>query len=955
MEEPSSSGAAQESVLQALVSPGTGGQELATALAQSYEPICGSGQDGQMLTGRMPSQHRLRLEHGMRAVLEDLVQAAAAASEPIMGYRHQVDAEPSVPRLLELALWLSEHKYCDPVSIFTLVEDVVETSTIDDCEVVFRWLEARLDTFKLQHLNSNGKFPLLRTCNQLLRRLSRSTNAELCGRILVYLAKFMALDERSGVNATGTINTSHSTPVDDVQEGDVDSNGQPIDGSFYRTFWGLQGKFQTPWDVMKADNWARTIADIKVVLAVFKAQPLTAAGSRLTGTGTGDAVAPKYLSSSKLIGLQLRDSALRRHFLLQCVILLHACQHVKAPVDTLKPKQVTELQEVEAMLYEEMQRTPDNGRDFTSAVRQLMQIETKWTQWKHDGAKAFMRERTELKMAPILPPRKRQRVVAANAVRVGTPELDRLWNLTPDNLNCLKADQRSHVPTLREFLGPVITEMDPEEGIEEQFKTKKDPVYNWKALRLLARTNLVAFQQTICSQAAEDDHQTVGAIGDQEPSQATMARTSIVLFTLASLLVASTAQPAEPLRLGHVADASYIPSLVAPSCGTAGLLPTPLPAVNTLVVVSSDLYQASKSCGQCVRFRASDPATQGGARPVPSTWSAGIITHENATYEKNDLGTGIPFTTAYPSAANPTSKSIEWQFINCPGASDPNLPYLTSPDPTPGSANPVTLSSTGQAAATPQPTAASTAQPTTQPTAQPTGQPTTTPYPTGAATPYPTGAATPYPTAAATQPPQDPATATPASTQPSQTPGPTPAYTQSPPSPTYTEPPQTPAPTQAAASSSSSSSSFAGDQSGKATYYGAGSDGGSWCKGNKGLTGYPGLPTVALNGVQFNGGQYCNACVLVKGTGDGLGGTPVSSAPQKYTINNICPECASGSLDLAANGDGIWGINWSFVDCGGKRKSRAMLEEEPEWFTGVMTFNKQGLPTLQEASVVSQQ
>jgi hypothetical protein len=36
--------------------------------------------------------------------------------------------------------------------------------------------------------------------------------------MLIFLATIMPLDERSGVNLTGALNTSHSTPVEDVPE-----------------------------------------------------------------------------------------------------------------------------------------------------------------------------------------------------------------------------------------------------------------------------------------------------------------------------------------------------------------------------------------------------------------------------------------------------------------------------------------------------------------------------------------------------------------------------------------------------------------------------------------------------------------------------------------------------------------------------------------------------------------
>lgn len=267
------------------------------------------------------------------------------------------------------------------------------------------------------------------------------------------------------------------------------------------------------------------------------------------------------------------------------------------------------------------------------------------------------------------------------------------------------------------------------------------------------------------------------------------------------------------LSVLQVYDASFIPSQVAPSCAVAGLLPSPLPAVNTLIVVSSEVFNSSTACGQCVRFRASDPATQGGNRPVPSTWSSGLIAHENATYVQYDLGTGIPFTTAFPVAVSPSSKSIEWQYINCPGKTDPALLYITSPDPTPGSTNAVTLSGS-QPAATPQSTAGSppVTSPVTSPQPDVSSQSISSPAPvdTAAPTPVPTQAA-PVNTAAPTPYPTDPApvyTAAP-------TPYPTeaaPVYTAAP-TPYPTQPPQTPAPTPPPAQQSTQSTgSF--DQSG---------------------------------------------------------------------------------------------------------------------------------------------
>ena len=59
----------------------------------------------------------------------------------------------------------------------------------------------------------------------------------------------------------------------------------------------------------------------------------------------GKSVIVKYLTSSKLTKLQLRDAAFRRTLLVQCLVLLHACEHprhptVGKPLPKLKEKQV---------------------------------------------------------------------------------------------------------------------------------------------------------------------------------------------------------------------------------------------------------------------------------------------------------------------------------------------------------------------------------------------------------------------------------------------------------------------------------------------------------------------------------------------------------------------------------------------------------------------------------------
>jgi len=72
--------------------------------------------------------------------------------------------------------------------------------------------------------------------------------------------------------------------------------------------------------------------------------------------------------------------------------------------------------------------------------------------------------------------------------------------------------------------------------------------------------------------------------------------------------------------------------------------------------------------------------------------------------------------------------------------------------------------------------------------------------------------------------------------------------------------------------------------------------------------------TVAINIEQYENGGVCGKCVEFQGFGEGLGMTPILG-PYKATIDNVCPECHFGDLDLGMDGDGRWRIQWDFVPC----------------------------------------
>ncbi|CAD7697449.1 unnamed protein product [Ostreobium quekettii] len=103
--------------------------------------------------------------------------------------------------------------------------------------------------------------------------------------------------------------------------------------------------------------------------------------------------------------------------------------------------------------------------------------------------------------------------------------------------------------------------------------------------------------------------------------------------------------------------------------------------------------------------------------------------------------------------------------------------------------------------------------------------------------------------------------------------------------------------------------------SGIATFYGLGSHSGGHCVlRNPFPAYYDNLTPLAINAPMYDGSVTCGMCMRVWGEGVGIGTTPVIGPFMAYVADE-CPECHYGDLDLAADGDGRWEIQWEAVPC----------------------------------------
>ncbi|KAL6735444.1 hypothetical protein Aduo_005887 [Ancylostoma duodenale] len=426
--------------------------------------------------------------------------------------------EENVRRHLEFALNVCKNGLCVKQTAVQTLQDMFEVSGIGRCERLFGILEENMFQFKQSPLVESSQTQILRMCNDLLKRLSRSAETSFCGRILFFLSRYLPLGEKSGLNLMGHFNTQNITKFDTTESQPVDLiNGSdeeietgeikeakeiniPVDHALYSMFWQMQDFFSNPMLCFDKQHWDVFQKNSADVLGVFSSYKLEKSGDDDDENGRKRSAMPenlhelideadsyfaKYLTSPKLLQLQLNDSQFRRYFLIQFIIL---CQYLtssrpKQKNTSLTDDQLKYVNESQEKCYRLLRETHPKGAQFAENVKHILQRELEWAKWKSESCPAM----TDLAdKQPMQPYKKRPRTTFNPAVvDVGSTELNKLWSIQPNLLEACKNEKRKFAPSLAEFLRDPIDELDPEQQVEDQYKSTRDPAFQFRACRLL--------------------------------------------------------------------------------------------------------------------------------------------------------------------------------------------------------------------------------------------------------------------------------------------------------------------------------------------------------------------------------------------------------------------------------------------------------------------------------------
>ena len=177
---------------------------------------------------------------------------------------------PSGISLVKFAIACARHSLCTSSTPVLLLSDLSEILTIEKCLELFSFVEESVPVWTCDVFFASCKNHLLRMCNDIMRRLSKSQNNVFCGRILLFLARLFPLEEKSALNlmshfnaenvtifrkqSNGKLNDATNSDGMDTEEGELTS-GNPIDFALYVKLWSVQEFFSNPSKCYTPVGW----------------------------------------------------------------------------------------------------------------------------------------------------------------------------------------------------------------------------------------------------------------------------------------------------------------------------------------------------------------------------------------------------------------------------------------------------------------------------------------------------------------------------------------------------------------------------------------------------------------------------------------------------------------------------------------------------------------------------
>ncbi len=325
-----------------------------------------------------------------------------------------------------------------------------------------------------------------------VKLLSNDLPKQHAARLMQMVARVYPLSEKSGVKVWGSVNTENVVEMEsatffETQQADLvaadknehgqgDKDGAITDYSSYESFWKLQQDFHNPNAIAVAD-FLRRLQTFFSALESHKPDNLADKGESSRNTR-------KYLTSSRLLVTQLRDTAFRLHVLTQFLITAH---HLTNQVDSLTPRLSEHILKAKRL----MKNMGTQAAYHLKVVESILEtLEPQWRRWKQNKCKPDL----DIPRQNITGQKRKHisQVTLEESADLITTKSDAHYSVAEvqKDLTNLATKMRSVVPLVEIHLEDYVEALDPDSGIEAEYHPKNESLFSWRALRLLSEKHI---------------------------------------------------------------------------------------------------------------------------------------------------------------------------------------------------------------------------------------------------------------------------------------------------------------------------------------------------------------------------------------------------------------------------------------------------------------------------------
>jgi hypothetical protein len=296
-----------------------------------------------------------------------------------------------------------------------------------------------------------AKNALLRLCNGLLGRIPNLTESALRFQVHLLLAQAIPLiTDRSAVNLRGAYAGSTLNPA-------------AFSHSFSRSAWTLHSYCQNPH--------AQLTEERKLIRLFEETQAFIKEIDEKRVEHIPQDLSLRHMIEDDLADTQRHDTEFLSLLLSQGFLYL-SCVSLKDVKPALSDVDLVKLGKLKREISSALEKLAPK---LMSCLELVIEREQKWVTWKERQCPQF--EKTPLSQLPV-----------------EVAELPQSCPASGHSHHSLMGMIKAEM-TFASCVARVISDMDPDEDVEEEYKAKHDNVFSWRTLRLVSQRELRVFQQ----------------------------------------------------------------------------------------------------------------------------------------------------------------------------------------------------------------------------------------------------------------------------------------------------------------------------------------------------------------------------------------------------------------------------------------------------------------------------